>query len=209
MKTVEQGAFVELEYVGRVASTNFIFDATSKLDPDVEKVSGPVKVVVGENFLIKGLEEALIGKREGDVFEIEISPEKGFGKKKAELIKMVPLKDFLKYGVNPEPGMQVDFDGLIATVRTVTSGRVIVDFNHPLSGQTLKYKVKVKRIIEDPKEKVNILIKLYTGKDLDVVLHDGKVEIPAEVFDIVKDKVKKYTGLEPVKEVKEDGVPKK
>jgi hypothetical protein len=46
----------------------------------------------------------------------------------------------------------------------VAGGRVRVDFNHPLAGRNLKYKVKLVRHITDTLEKARSLLSYYTVK---------------------------------------------
>ena len=65
---IKKGDFVELEYMGRLKETNEIFDLTNAEDAkknnvynDKLKYSSKV-VCVGNNILVKGLDEFLEGK---------------------------------------------------------------------------------------------------------------------------------------------------
>ena len=51
----------------------------------------------------------------------------------------------LSQTLNPIPSLPVNIDNLNGIIRTVSGGRVIVDFNHPLSGRVLSYNVKVNK----------------------------------------------------------------
>jgi hypothetical protein len=42
----------------------------------------------------------------------------------------------------------------MGTISSVSGGRVIVNFNHPLSGKEVVYEVKVHQIIKDHKEQI-------------------------------------------------------
>ena len=53
--------------------------------------------------------------------------------------------------------MQLNIDGVVGTVKTVTGGRTLVDFNHPLSGRELVYEVQVKKVVTDTQQKVKHL----------------------------------------------------
>jgi len=53
--------------------------------------------------------------------------------------------------------MEVEIRGERGTVISVGSGRVIVDFNHPLAGRDLVFKVKLVKVIKSDEEKVRAL----------------------------------------------------
>ena len=54
--------------------------------------------------------------------------------------------------------MRIEFDGKLATVRTMGAGRVQLDFNPPLAGKTLIYEVTLEKKIETKNEKISALI---------------------------------------------------
>lgn len=203
--------FVEIEYTGRLKEGNIIFDTTDEKtakENDIHNknmVYGPVIVCLGEKQIIKGLDDNLIGKEKGK-YTIELKPEDAFGKKDAKLLKLVPMSSFRKENINPMPGLQVSIDGLLGIVRTATGGRVIVDFNHPLSGKDIIYDVNVKRIVTDDKEKVKGYIELQTGlKDIKVDVKDKKAdiktkkELPEQARDILIKKLKELVKLDDIK----------
>ncbi|MBW2992804.1 peptidylprolyl isomerase [Candidatus Woesearchaeota archaeon] len=162
---IKEKDFVEIEYNGMTKEENIVFDTT---DENLAKETGlfnqnmaygPVTVCIGTNAILKGLEDFLIGKEPGE-YKVELSSEQAFGKKDAKLLKMIPTSVFRKANIDPVPGLQVNIDGAIGTIKTVTGGRSIVDFNHPLSGKDVVYEVKVNKIITDKKEKIIAYISL-------------------------------------------------
>jgi hypothetical protein len=54
--------------------------------------------------------------------------------------------------------MRVEVDNRLATVRTIGSGRVLLDFNPPLAGKTLSYEVTVKKKLKTAEEKMRALV---------------------------------------------------
>ena len=154
---VEKGDFVELDYTGKLKATQEVFDTT---DLEVAKKAGikteglrfgPVIAKVGSRIVLPGVDDALIGRDIGS-FIVDLPPEKGFGKKDPKLIQLVATSKFTKKKIRPYRGLQLNIDGQIGTIRSVTGGRTIVDFNHPLSGKELVYEVTIKRIVTDKKE---------------------------------------------------------
>lgn len=213
MTNIKKGDFVELEYTGKVKEDNFIFDTTSEKTAKDNHIYnphsqyGPSVVCIGQHQLLKGLDEGLIGKETGKEYTIELDTDNAFEKKSAQLLKLIPMSAFIKGKTRPEVGMQVDIDGNMGTVKTVTGGRVVVDFNHPLSSKDLIYTVKVNKIITDDSEKIKSTISLVLGvkkEKIDVNVKEGKatvkmIKLP-EVFQ--KELGKKITEVVPtVKEL--------
>jgi len=56
------------------------------------------------------------------------------------------------------PGMILTLDGAIARVKSVTSGRVVIDYNHPLAGEQVIYSIKVHEVITDDKKKIEAIL---------------------------------------------------
>ncbi len=213
---LKKGDFVNIDYIGRVEGR--IFDLTDEKLAKKENVYnektkyGPITIVIGAGHLIKGIDEALIGKKVGDEFKIEVEPEKAFGKKNPKLLKIIPERLFKNQKVKPYPGMTVNVDNLVGYVVSVGAGRVIVDFNHPLAGKILEYEIKIHKKIEDDKEKVKAILELYTNKsDYKIELKDKQVKIyypkekpvPQNAQKVIIDDIKKYIKLEKVEFVEQ------
>ncbi|MCD4666687.1 peptidylprolyl isomerase [archaeon] len=189
--TLNKGDFIELDYVARMKESNQVFDLTKK---DVAEKEGifnseteykPAKICLGYRDVIKGVDEFLIGKDINKDYIIEVKIEDGFGKKNPKLIKLVPTNLFAQQNIKPVPGLHVNLDGLMGTIKTVSGGRTIVDFNHPLSGHDLKYEVKVVKIITDLKEKISSILN-HAVKDYELDVKDSKLTIKAKLSDNLK-----------------------
>ena len=155
--------FIELDFTAMTLPDNLVFDTTSKDEatkaelPTEKREFKPSIIAVGHKMLIQGLDKVLEGKEIGKQYAEEIEPEQAFGKRIPTLVKMLSLNQFKNQNIAPQKGMQFNLDGQIATIRAVTGGRVLVDFNNPLAGKKVKYNFKIKRKITDQKEKVNSL----------------------------------------------------
>ncbi|MEM1543298.1 MAG: FKBP-type peptidyl-prolyl cis-trans isomerase [Candidatus Bathyarchaeia archaeon] len=161
---LEKGDFVLIDYVARIAETGEVFDTTIE---EVSRREGiyqeggiyePRLVVIGEGWILRALEEALLNLEPERTVTVEIPPEKGFGNRDPEKVKMYPLRRFIAQGITPRVGMRVEVDGKIATVRAIGAGRVQLDFNPPLAGKTLIYEVTLRRKLETVEEKIRALI---------------------------------------------------
>ena len=215
MDNIKEGDFVKLDFTGRVKPEGYIFDTTSKevaqqnglYNPGI--TYGSVTVCVGKGMVLKGLDASIAGKELGFEGKIDVVPEDGFGKKDSKLLKLIPASKFKSHNVKPQPGLQVEIDGMIGFIKTVTGGRVIVDFNHPLSGKTLEYDVKILNKVDDKKEQVSSILtmKLNLKPDNYVVNVSenkctieltGLPEIPKDISDNISKFIKEWTSLDEV-----------
>ncbi len=179
---MQKNDFVRIEYSGRIKETGQEFD------------KGNVPIAVGAGFVIKGIDEALINMNVNEKKTIEIPPEKAFGVRDQKFIKLVPLSEFKKNDTMPYPGMIISADGIQGRVLSVNSGRVRVDFNHPLAGKTLIYDIEVKEKIEDVQEKAKALVEFFARvpkEKIDVKVSEKELEItvPPMVSPLMKKKI--------------------
>jgi len=199
---LNKGDFVEVEFTALLKDGD-VFDSNVK--SELEKLHAghehpveakPFVFALGEGMFLKGVEDFLIGKDVGK-HKISLEPEKAFGKRNSELIKMIPLKKFLENKMNPIPGSVFEFDGRLAKVLTVTSGRVVVDFNNPLAGKNVEYSVNVLRKVDDRDEKIRALNELFLKKNFDFTVDGTKLilDAPKEFEAFVKLVGEKYQTL--------------
>ena len=111
----------------------------------------------------------------------------------------MPANVFKKSQINPQVGLQVEIDGHMGIIKSASSGRIIVDFNHPLSGRDVKYKVDVKRVLDNDEEKIRGYLSLQFNikpEAFKIELNEGKAKIgfekgefPKELQELVKEKL--------------------
>ncbi len=169
-KKVEEGDFVLIKITGRTQKGT-IFRVSSEEDAkkagiyDENKAKQgmytPEFVIVGKpGFLNEGLTETI---KEMNFFEkksVRIPPTKAYGKRDPQKIERIGIAKFrrLNEGKNPEIGKEFvkQSQGQMqrGTVTNVMQGRVIVDYNHPLAGQSVDYNLEIIDKIEDFNEKI-------------------------------------------------------
>lgn len=207
---IKKGNFIEMEYTGYVDDN--VFDTTdAKIAKENnmynEKMEyGPIVVCVGQHQILKGIENFIEGKEPGS-YDVDVKQEEAFGKKNIKLLHLVPMSAFRKQNINPMPGLQVNIDGVFGIVKNVSGGRIIVDFNHPLAGKDLKYKIKINKTIIDEKEKLASLLKVMFNipRDHFEIKLDGekakvtlKKEIPEKIAESYEKKIKELTKIKEV-----------
>ena len=107
----------------------------------------PLQATMGSGQLTEGMELAIIGLREGDEQTLTLTPEQCFGERDEANIHDMPLSDFTE-DMKPETGLTYNFgtpDGqeIPGTVRKIKDDMVEVDFNHPLAGHSLIFRVEI------------------------------------------------------------------
>ncbi len=192
--TLQKGDFILIDYIAKVKETNEVFDTTKE---DVAKkehlhkegeIHEPKLVVVGENWVLKALDDALITMDLEKPQLVEISADKAFGQRDPEKIKRVPIKQLYAKEINPVVGARIEFQGKMATIRSIGAGRVLLDYNPPLAGKTLIYDVTVNEKIDKATEKIGALvhrrIPVVEQEKFKVILKAGNltIEMPEETF---------------------------
>ncbi|MBR9705650.1 peptidylprolyl isomerase [Candidatus Pacearchaeota archaeon] len=209
-ETVSKNDFIELVFTGK--ANGEIFDTTKKQEAKEMGLQADVKPViasVGNEMVLKGLDEQLAEKEVGKIYTIKLTPEKAFGKRDPTMIRTMPLRVFHEKQINPVAGMSFQMDQYVVKILSVNGGRVMTDFNNPMAGKDVEYEIQIKRKITDDKEKVNALQDHFFRqrfefevKDKKVIFKDSKIK---PIITMLNDKLKAISGLDfEVKEEKQE-----
>lgn len=191
--TLEKGSLILLDYTAKIKDTNEIFETTRaddvKNNPDYDpnKKYEPRLLGVGEGWVLKGLDEALLESSIGAPLNIEIPPEKAFGERDPSKVRMIPLRKLGEKANEVSIGDVIELDDRIGIIRFIGSGRVQVDFNHKYAGRTLLYSANIVKKLEDDNEKISNLIRRRLPIDLTEVKHENKendleISLPENTF---------------------------
>lgn len=152
MIIVKKGDKVAVDYEGRFENGE-VFDSSTHGEH-----SHPLVFVVGSGQVIPGFDNAVIGLHQGQTREVTIKPEEAYGMPNEQMKQEVPLNAFaLPNNQKPQVGMQLVMgtpDGRRMMVKVAAVGKesVTLDFNHPLAGKTLMFKLTIVGINETIKE---------------------------------------------------------
>lgn len=141
---VRDGIVVGIDYVMTLDNGEVV---------DTTEGTGPLEILQGAGEVVEGLEKALYGMRVGDSKQVVVAPDEGFGEieDEDESLIAVPRREFPP-DFDLEPGTEIylqsdDDDELMpAYVVEVNNREVVVDFNHPLAGETLHFDVTVRSL---------------------------------------------------------------
>ncbi|MFX1494312.1 MAG: helix-hairpin-helix domain-containing protein [Promethearchaeota archaeon] len=167
-KSVEKGDFILVKITGKTQKGT-IFQVSSEEDAktagiyDEQKAKqgyySPEFVIAGKpGFLNEGLTETIENMKFYEKKSVRIPPTKAFGKRDPQKIERIGIAKFRKLneGKNPEIGQEFikKGTGQRGVVSNVVQGRVIIDYNHPLAGQSVDYNLEIVDKIEEFNEKI-------------------------------------------------------
>jgi peptidylprolyl isomerase len=191
--TLEKGSLILLDYTAKIKDTNEIFETTRENDVkdsqnfDPSKKYEPRLLGVGEGWVLKGLDDALLNATINEHLNIEIPPEKAFGERDPSKVRMIPLRKLGEKANEIGVGDVVEIDERLGIVRFIGSGRVQVDFNHKYAGRTLVYDADIVKKIESDDEKISNLIRRRLPIEQSDVNYEKKdsvleISIPEKIF---------------------------
>ncbi len=129
-----------------------------------DKAYRPLTITLGQRQIIPGLERRLVDAKPGTPTTIDVPAAEAYGARDANKIKDVPMAQFRKQKVQPQVGMQLNYENQRATITRVAGGRVRLDMNHDLAGKDLRYEITVQKVITDRKDKVEAVLEgLFVG----------------------------------------------
>lgn len=136
--TIKKGDKIKVEYTGTL-DDGTVFDTSEGKQP--------IEFEVGKGMVIPGFDNAVVGMKKEEEKEVKLEAKDAYGERNDQLLKKVP-KEQLPKGPEPKVGMMVGLSTpqgqqIPAKITEVTDKEITIDLNHPLSGKTLNFKIKV------------------------------------------------------------------
>ncbi len=140
---IAYGSLVKLHFEVSLENGTII-DSTFSRD-------APVSLTIGDESLLPGFEQVLMNLRAGDTRSAHLDPEQAFGDWNPDNIQTFSRPQFALVADNPEIGMMIEFEDkgkntLPGTISAINDDEIEVDFNHPLAGQAVLFKVKIFKV---------------------------------------------------------------
>jgi len=142
MASAKTGDTVKVHYTGTLADGT-VFDTSRDQEP--------LEFTIGQNMVIPGFENGIVGMNEGDSKSISIPAGEAYGTYNEQLVAVVPRSQ-----VPPEMELSLGMilqvrspEGSLARamVREITEAEVTLDLNHPLAGHDLVFEVGLVKIV--------------------------------------------------------------
>ena len=107
--------------------------------------TGALEFIQGAGEILPGLDARLLGLTAGSEHTVELPAESAYGLRDPAKVRRLPPASF--GGMELAPGMKIEGiqDGLTrtATVVSVDSAAVTLDFNHPRAGKDIRVRLKI------------------------------------------------------------------
>lgn len=133
---------VRVHYTGKLEDGT-VFDSSRERDP--------LEFTIGEERLIPGFEQAVVGMQPGETKVENVAAGEAYGPFRDELVQELSRKDFpdditLSQGQRFE-ARTASGQPLMLTVIDVADDKVTVDANHPLAGKDLVFEIELVEIL--------------------------------------------------------------
>lgn len=142
MAQAKKGDTVRVNYTGMLEDGT-VFDTSAD--------RGPLEFTLGENRIISGFENAVVGMNEGESKTARVSAEDAYGEHMKEGVLVVAreqLPDHLEFKVGQNLEIrQSDDQTTIVRVTDVSDSHVTLDANHPLAGKDLIFEIELLEIV--------------------------------------------------------------
>jgi len=131
---------------GKTVSIEYTLKLTDGTEVATNAGEEPLVYTQGKGEILPALEKELAGLNESDTKTVTLTPQQAYGEVDPEAFREVELET-IPETARTEGSLLATRDqaGNERTVRVheVRDDAVIIDFNHPLAGQTLEFAVKV------------------------------------------------------------------
>jgi FKBP-type peptidyl-prolyl cis-trans isomerase SlpA len=115
----------------------------------------PATLTLGLGQMVEPLERCLLGLGEGDEAVFELPPAQAFGPRNPDLLQRLSrtLLDAHRDPADPfEPGDLLEFPApgggrYAGVVKELDERGALLDFNHPLAGQSIRFQVRILGIL--------------------------------------------------------------
>jgi peptidylprolyl isomerase len=183
---LEKGSLVFVDLTARVKDTGEIIETTLESEAkklgvfDESKKYEPRLISVGDGWVLKGVDEALLSAKIGKSLSIDVPPEKAFGIRDPDKVRRIPLRKLGEKAAELRVGDEVEIENRVGLVRFIGSGRAQIDFNHRYSGKLLIYDLKPIKVLRIPIDKIMALLRRRLPIDAEKI----KINLDNEVATI-------------------------
>lgn len=135
---------VKVHYTGKLEDGT-VFDSSFNREP--------LEFTIGQEQVIPGFEEAVVGMNPGESKTVEIPADQAYGPYRQDMVIAVG-RDQFPPDLEPEVGQrlqvrQADGQVTVVTVIEAAEEQVLLDANHPLAGQSLTFEIELVDVEEN------------------------------------------------------------
>jgi FKBP-type peptidyl-prolyl cis-trans isomerase SlyD len=118
---------------------------------DGSRSNKPFEFQFGVGQVIHGLEKRIINMKTGEAADILVPAAEAYGEYDPKGVQTLPIEQFsgiedLKIGMQIQAQDEND-QPIQFIVKEIAEKEITVDFNHPLAGKNLQYKIKIDSLL--------------------------------------------------------------
>ena len=140
----QKGNRVKVDYEGFLDDGR-VFDST-------DQHGFPLKLTIGEGVFLDALENAIIGMKIGEEKMIRLSPQDAYGEYLSDKVETIDKNTLPNKGKLEEGKLLIltsnDGNEIPAKVIDLHKDEITLDFNHPLAGIPLNFRLTLLEIIQ-------------------------------------------------------------
>jgi len=150
--TVKKGDVVRVDYVGTLENGT-MFDTSIREEAvkggiPLRSSYSPLEFTVGAGQMIAGFDNAVVGMKVGEEKTVTLKPSEAYGEANPQNTVTVN-KSEIGGGGDLGVGTQLSAsNGMAGVVTAIENDSVTVDFNHPLAGKTLVFRIILRGIVK-------------------------------------------------------------
>ncbi|MFC2038493.1 FKBP-type peptidyl-prolyl cis-trans isomerase [Chloroflexota bacterium] len=143
LEQAETGDTVRVHYTGRLQNGE-VFDTSAG--------SEPMEFTLGQDQMIPGFEQAVLGMQAGDNKTVTVPADEAYGPLRDDLMLEIGRDEIPEY-LEPEVGTQLqsnqpDSSVIVFTITEVSDTTITIDGNHPLAGEELTFNIELVEIMK-------------------------------------------------------------
>jgi FKBP-type peptidyl-prolyl cis-trans isomerase SlyD len=140
-------------FTNTVVTLSFkLYDASNQL---IEETDEPVAYLHGHGGIFPKVEQALANKQVGDSVSITLEPDDAFGDYDTNLMRVEPVDQLpVDVAVGGHLVSEQDGNEIVWRITDIAGGKAVLDGNHELAGQRLRFDCKVLEIRPATQEEI-------------------------------------------------------
>ena len=197
--------------------TNLPDKITPNVNDKVVIFKGKKPILEGMGDIFPKVEETIKSLKDGEEKTLKLSPIDAYGLRNKELLRVVSKNVFKENKINPFVGLTFETEGAYGVVKSVSGGRVLVDFNSPYADHDIEVYIKkiktcneketIETILETFFPKVEAKLKSFENSKITIemkLLEGQTKEMYQKIFDGFFKNFIKYNKIEIIEKNKKE-----
>jgi len=149
--------------INKFLETNVPDKIKPNVNDNVVVFKGKKPILEGMGNVFPKIEEFIKKAKDNEEATMKLTAIDAYGLRNKELVRVVPLSAFKQNKINPFVGLTFEAEGTYGVVKSVSGGRVMVDFNSPYADHDIEVYIKKLKVCSE-KETIETILENFFGK---------------------------------------------